>query len=610
MHTSQSSIAFKAYLKPVVMEKEAGMIKTIAMPFMKALGRRTVDSAARTFEGGKRYFHNLRPGAGNYGQRAADAKLMAHQNFGGGMSGYGTSPLKSNFVEDKFHINHAFNNMGRRGMQRALKDPSKIRNAPDGFTDWMSGLNEYQRGSLMRHLPSRRGVGAADAMRNYSRDIYGSPLNRMVKGDANKAFDNMYQRYGQVADNAGSHAAEVWGNRVGNFLGPAAITLPAISAPFALSEWAGAAGAGTEAKDLAARAGRQAVADDLYQFEQMPMMNRLQMMWNPQAHLQQIYQNPDSMPTALAHHYMYGAGKNERIKDPGITDYLKHLALPFFTEDPLQRSLQARGVNGMQSMAERMALSKAAAHVGFLKTAGFMKALPKVFGAFRTPGKLMTGTANTLKSLGSAKNVAGRTALSAGVGGVSNVMAGDENSNAFQRFIVGAGAGAGLGFGGNKLLRKGFQSMNKSMSPALRRMGAASSKEYGRNMHWLARQALPGSGNSQMMQNLAGTAYKIRRHPILTAGALYTPYGMYDSYQQGRGATLDAAEQAGSAGGHATVADMMANQGFLPRMMAALNPSMAAGALQNIDPQAYSQYAQRKMNPVDMVNNGMPYYAR
>jgi hypothetical protein len=92
MHTSQSSIAFKAYLNPVVMEKEAGMIKTIAMPFMKALGRRTVDSAARTFEGGKRYMHNLRPGAGNYGQRASDAKLMAHQNFGGGMSAANSAP--------------------------------------------------------------------------------------------------------------------------------------------------------------------------------------------------------------------------------------------------------------------------------------------------------------------------------------------------------------------------------------------------------------------------------------------------------------------------------------------------------------------------------------
>lgn len=602
MHKSQIDIAYNACNSLVSMEKSAGMIKTFVTPFFKSLGRRTIDSAARTVEGGKRYFHNLRPGAGNYGQRAADAKLMTHQNFGGGMSGYGTSPLTSNLVEDKFHINHAISNMSRRGLQRAFKNPNGIRNAPDGFSNWLGGLNEYQRGALLRNLPSNP-ANAANSMRNYVREIYGSPLNRTIKSEGDVMFNKMYQRYGQVADNAGSHAAEVWGNRVGNFLGPAAITLPAISAPFALSEWSGAAGAGSEAKDIAARAGRQAVADDMYQFENMPMMSRLQMMWDPQSYLKQMYQSPHSMPSALAHHYMYGAGRNERIQDPGMTDYLKHLAFPLFAEDPLQRSIQAKGVRGMQEIPDMM-------RGGLAKAAGFMRLAPKVFGAFRTPGRLMTGTADTLKSLGSAKNVAGRTLVSGGAGGIANVMAGDENSNAFNRFLVGAGAGAGLGFGGNKFLRKGFQYANKNVSPTLRRLGAASSKEYGRNMHWLARQSLPGSGNSQLMQNLAGTAYKIRRHPILTAAALYTPYGMYDSYQQGRQATLGAAEEMGAAGGHATVADMMANQSFFPRIMAALNPAMAAGALQEADPAAYNQYMQRKMNPVDMENNGMPYYAR
>ena len=216
--------------------------------------------------------------------------------------------------------------------------------------------------------------------------------------------------------------------------------------------------------------------------------------------------------------------------------------------------------------------------------------------------------ADGLKHLASPGNIGARTAVNAGVGGVTNVMAGDENSNAFSRFAVGAGLGAAGGHFLKTPIRRAYRMTNNAVSPTLRNWGTQATNTFNSSMRGLAKQTLPSSGNSPFMQNMAGAAYRLRRHPVLAAGAAATPYFMYNGFNEGRQQTLDAAEQAGTAGGNAAAEEMMSQQGMFPGMMAAMNPGFAADALKEKDPGAYNQYM--LMKAMQMQNQGIPHYAR
>lgn len=609
MEYSQTSLAFRTYNQSNEMEKSAMLQaglglgksllggvwnagKTVAQhpgSFLKGLGNRTADSLSRTMDGGKRFMGAVAPTTRNGMQRTGDAMLTTRQNFSGGMSSYGKGALPGNFVNDKLHIRDFYRGGGTSPV-----------NASNEFKTWMQGLNPHQTERLMAH--AGKPVGAA--VKSYARDVYAPQLRHLPGAQGTQAFNNLYKTFGKAPVSQAAHTAENYGNRLGNFVGPAAITAPLVFAPYTMSGWAGAASAGDEASQVAQQAARRAVGGQMANFENMPMLQRFKMMWDPQNNIRQMYNNGD--PSAVAHHYMYGAGRGSNIQAPGLFQHLKHLAMPFFTEDPMMRTMQSRAVSGLQH-----AVPQTMSKFGMEKES-MMQAVksfaPKVLGAFKSPGSMLKGTAGTVQSLARPGNVGGRMAVGAGVGGVGNVMAGDDNSNAFSRFAVGAGLGAFGGRALNKPMQQGFSALNKSIGRPMVNLGNQSHNVFNSSMRNLAKKALPGSGNSPGMQNLYGTAYKMRRHPFLTAGAGLVPYGMYSSYQEGKNQALGAAEEAGYAGGNAMAAQTIADQGFIPRMLAALAPSMAAGQMQQADPEAYNQYLMSK--GVAMQNKGMPFYAR
>lgn len=653
MINSQSDLAYRAFSSNRGMEKEA-MLKSLGQgiwnvgktigknpkSFLGGLGRRTADSFDRTVTGTKRFFGALNPKVDNKLYNVNNARLNTHQNVAGGMSGYGRSTSPGNLMQHKQGIRDLFTSNG--GVAGPMTADAHA---------FLQALNPVQRKMVDQAL---KGGGNA-AKREYKliKNIY-SPKARGT--DNSQVFNSMYSRYGNVSADRAANAAERYGHNVGGVLGPLAITAPLAFAPYTMAGWAGNAAGASQAPEVALQAGRSTAARTMLDFEKMPMMERMKMMYNPQQYLQGAYEQGN--PAALAHHYMYGAGRSESPKNPGMFDYVKHLAMPFFTQNPAEKAMSNGAVRGLQGAGARRINPYGTggniplnytAKFGMQKSATWMRHIPKALGFFKTPGKALTGASKGLAHLGSEAGAGARMGVNAGIGGTANVMAGDENSNSFNRFIAGAGLGALGGRFGDKYLQKGYGNLYnyKGFGQGMTNIGnAAQANHFGR-MTALARRAHGVSpdatigrnfidANGRMVRDSAGKAvratrpatnkvldtkgrvvsnkylrnkgtpmpewqqnaygayYKLRKHPVLSAFALGTPAFMYGSYADGKQQVLDAAQQSGEAASQAQMMEMMNNQGFLPRMMAAFNPNMAAGAMQQQDPTAFNEYQMLK----------------
>ena len=213
---------------------------------------------------------------------------------------------------------------------------------------WYSRLDDEARGAFDAARQSVQTGGATeDAFRNFSRKAFGQHLD-------DTGFEKAYQNFGSALDSPSAYRQDAWGRRLGAGIGAAGVLAPVASAPFTLSEHAGGAVGALNAKSKAMDGAMDGAAQQMYNLQSQPFLKRMQSAWNPNYTLQDMYA-ADPGRAGLAHHYMRGAGKQENIQAPGVTDYLREYLFPMVpglgSAGNLQKSVEAQALKSFQKMS-------------------------------------------------------------------------------------------------------------------------------------------------------------------------------------------------------------------------------------------------------------------
>jgi hypothetical protein len=342
-------------------------------------------------------------------------------------------------------------------------------------------------------------------------------------------------------------------------------------------------------------------------------MDRMGDAFNPNRVVQDLYAPENIGKSGIAHHYMYGPGKQEQVKGPGIMGYARELALPFFSGSALDQSVQSNGLRQFQKMGSTSTMT-ATQQLFFVKEA-----------IRKATGRLIKGiydTATTMAKKPGAK--IGDEILPASMlhdySRGARVSA-DSRIRDLTRLDTLAEGAAKSSPQRLALAQEMRKARGATYQHKLDR-GLDADEEFNRGLYnWKGQSPTmprsrpyagpaPAPGPASFWDDIKGRtsgAWDIaKQHPWHTGGAALAIPGMIGSFFGGRHSVSDGAYNAGYGAGSAGAAQMYSDQNPFARFGAAAFPDMAMNRVMQQYPDlmaAYQRAGSRRGQPAGSRSN-------
>lgn len=349
-------LAYSAYLQGSL-EKQAmfGTAFKLGGKFLRSAFGKAVESVPKSFQGLKRISRTIGPDVEQASSVGANRNLAIRQNMSGGIDslmGTGINASKApkittrNLAADKHFLNQHFQSAAGSPVTRSAFETKR-------YDEWLKGMDPEFSKHLKTYTP-RAGGDANAAYQNFARDIYGrgstTGLGRLSDPESAKLFEKLMQRHGKIPDSYADHLAEYYGRRVGGVAGPLGITMPLGLAPYTAAEWAGNYAAKDEAQQAGIDSAKATVGRQVANFAELPIMDRLNMLLQPQEYSQQALDNNPHL--ASFYNSLFSAAPSQIPKIPGLFDYVKHMVNPMLFRNPAQEHIVGQGINGMRKYTQ------------------------------------------------------------------------------------------------------------------------------------------------------------------------------------------------------------------------------------------------------------------
>lgn len=528
------------------MLKEADGLSAIGKTFGKAFGNRFIDSV----KGGVRDlvlpFQLFKKDKGAFMDSIKKDDYL-HQAGGSLLRPRATNMGESGMRFDRFANldDDAYNaiSSAQPKMWGKMRNPFQ-----SGDSHWYAGLDDAGKSALSKYRTrARRGVGGdiAPERLNYARSKFLRNTVGKEMNDANPAvFKDYYKKYGQPGD--GGWFAQEAGRRAGTVAGGLGAYAAITNMPVSGAEWAGGLSAVPGARARGIEGANQGAADQMHKFRNKGFMDRMGDAFNPNRVVQDLYSPENIGKSGIAHHYMYGPGKQEQVKGPGIMGYARELALPFFSGSALDQSVQSNGLRQFQKMGN--IVNKGRRVVG---------------------GKILSKVEQALNKT----RILPRTSITA----TPNLAA-----SKVDDFVGAAPATPASGAGHFPLARIPGEVPTSG-----------------------ARSSAPGLWDD--IKERVGGAWDIaKEHPWHTGGAALAAPALVGSFFGGRHSVSDGAYNAGYGAGSAGAAQMYSDQNPFARFGAAAFPDMAMNRVMQQYPDlmaAYQRAGSRRGQPAGSRSN-------